>query len=101
MSLWQVADEPTKVLMVSWYQRLAEGVGRSEAMREVWLAALSGERLPASNGMLRLRGTRLVQDTGRPLEPRIVGTRHPYYWASFIVSGETGPMTRLRTTNGE
>ena len=101
MSLWQVADQPTADLMVSWYQQLAEGVGRSEAMRRVQIAVLNGEGLPATNGTLRLRGFRPVQDSGKLLESRIAETRHPYYWASFIVSGETGPVTNLRTTKAE
>lgn len=61
MSLWKVDDEATRDMMVDYYQRLQAGGGRSESMREVRLAMLH-------NG----------------------ATEHPYYWASFIVSGNPG-----------
>jgi CHAT domain-containing protein len=59
MSLWKVSDEGTRELMSGYYRRLASGEGRSEAMRQVRLEFLK--------------------------DPR---RAHPYYWASFIVSGE-------------
>jgi MYXO-CTERM domain-containing protein len=58
MSLWPVQGDTTSALMKAYYEALARGGGRSEAMRTVQLAMLHGER------------------------------RHPYYWASFIVSGD-------------
>jgi CHAT domain-containing protein len=58
MSLWQVADQETKELMIAYYQRLQEGEGRGEALRQVQLAMLA--------------------------DPE---TEHPYYWASFIPVG--------------
>jgi CHAT domain-containing protein/Tfp pilus assembly protein PilF len=59
MSLWEVADRPTRELMVDYYKGLQEGQGRSEALRNVQLK------------MLRSRDR-----------------QHPYYWAAFIESGE-------------
>jgi CHAT domain-containing protein len=59
MSLWEVADRPTRELMVDYYKGLQHQQGRSEALRNVQLQ------------MLR-----------RP------GRQHPYYWAAFIESGE-------------
>ncbi len=59
MSLWRVDDAATQGLMGAYYGRLKQGAGRSDAMRQVQLAMLSdGDR------------------------------SHPYYWASFIVSGD-------------
>ena len=59
MSLWKVDDAATQHLMTAYYRRLQQGGGRSEAMRQVQLAMLAeGERV------------------------------RPYYWASFIVSGD-------------
>ena len=63
MSLWKVADQPTRDLMAAYYRRLEVGEGRGEALRQVQLA------------MLR--------------DPK---TSHPFYWASFIVSGDPGPL---------
>jgi CHAT domain-containing protein/Tfp pilus assembly protein PilF len=59
MSLWRVDDEATRVLMTDYYKRLQAGGGRSEAMREVQVSMASRK-----------------------------ATAHPYYWASFIVSGK-------------
>jgi CHAT domain-containing protein/Flp pilus assembly protein TadD len=59
MSLWPVSDEGTRDLMIGYYKGLQSGAGRSEALRRVQLKMLaSGSR------------------------------KHPYYWASFIQSGE-------------
>jgi CHAT domain-containing protein len=63
MSLFQVEDEATKSLMVDYYRRLAQGEGRTEALRQAQLAFL--------------------QDPAH---------RHPLFWASFISSGESGRM---------
>jgi CHAT domain-containing protein/lipopolysaccharide biosynthesis regulator YciM len=59
MSLWAVSDKATRELMVSYYRRLQEGQGRGEALRQSQLEMLKN-----------------------------VNRRHPYYWASFIQSGE-------------
>lgn len=59
MSLWRVSDQGTKELMVAYYTRLLGGEGRGEALRQVQLQMLK--------------------------QPN---RRHPYYWASFIQSGE-------------
>jgi MYXO-CTERM domain-containing protein len=62
-SLWRVADAATRDLMQAYYAELRRGAGRSEAMRKVELGMLA--------------------------EP---GRAHPYFWASFIVSGNDGPL---------
>lgn len=59
MSLWSVSDQGTKELMIEYYKRLLRGEGRGEALRQVQLQMLKN---PAR--------------------------RHPFYWASFIQSGE-------------
>lgn len=96
MTLWRVADEPTKELMVSWYEQLIRGRSRAEAMRQVQLAALRGEPLPMTNQPLRGIEPLTAQDSAT--DPQRIGTTHPYYWASLIVSGQTGP---LRGTTGD
>jgi CHAT domain-containing protein len=65
MSLWQVEDTATQRLMTEFYRRLAQGEDRSQALRQ---ASLS-----------------LMQDAAY---------RHPFFWASFIAAGETGPLHR-------
>lgn len=59
MSLWPVSDQGTRELMVDYYKGLQQGAGRSAALRQVQL--------------------RMLKNPAR---------RHPYYWASFIPSGE-------------
>ena len=59
MSLWSVSDQATRELMVKYYTRLKAAEGRSEALRNVQLEMLK--------------------------DPR---RQHPFYWASFIQSGE-------------
>jgi CHAT domain-containing protein/Tfp pilus assembly protein PilF len=59
MSLWPVSDEETLHLMTDYYRALQQGQGRSAALRQVQL--------------------RMLKSRDR---------RHPFYWASFIQSGE-------------
>jgi CHAT domain-containing protein len=63
MSLWAVNDYKTNKLMVDYYQRLKNNVGRSEALRQTQLEML---QKPES--------------------------QHPYYWAAFIPSGDWTSM---------
>lgn len=59
MSLWPVSDYSTRELMSSYYRLLKRGMGRGEALRQSKLAMLKRK-----------------------------GRKHPFYWASFIQSGE-------------
>lgn len=59
MSLWPVSDYVTREMMTAYYKGLKLGEGRGEALRQVQLALL-----------------------------RRVDRAHPFYWASFIQSGE-------------
>ena len=59
MSLWPVSDVVTRELMINYYNNLKQGVGRGDALRQVQLEMLK-----------------------RPER------RHPFYWASFIQSGD-------------
>ncbi len=63
ISLWKVDDFGTKDLMVKYYQRVFNNEGRSEAMRQTQLEMLGTEKY-----------------------------QHPYYWASFIPSGDWREM---------
>lgn len=59
ISLWPVSDVGTKDLMSEYYYFLQAGEGRSEALRKVQL--------------------KMLKDVKR---------KHPFYWASFIPSGQ-------------
>jgi CHAT domain-containing protein/tetratricopeptide (TPR) repeat protein len=67
MSLWAVSDKATRELMVSYYRMLQQGQGRGEALRRVQLEMLKKMKW-----------------------------RHPYYWASFIQSGEWANLESKR-----
>jgi CHAT domain-containing protein len=63
MSLWAVNTHITEQLMVDYYQRLKNNVGRSEALRQTQLEMLQSDAY-----------------------------QHPYYWAAFIPSGDWTAM---------
>ncbi|MGK7935249.1 MAG: tetratricopeptide repeat protein [Xenococcaceae cyanobacterium] len=66
ISLWKVEDTATKDLMVTYYELLKSGEGRREALHQIqrdWLEGKKGQKY-----------------------------QHPYYWASFIPSGDWTPM---------
>ncbi|HMW02784.1 MAG TPA: DUF2225 domain-containing protein, partial [Acidobacteriota bacterium] len=67
MSLWPVSDQATHELMVDYYTRLKAGEGRSQALRHVQLKMLKNPR-----------------------------RQHPFYWASFIQSGEWANLAGKR-----
>lgn len=65
VSLWNVNDEATRVLMIDYYKRILRmGEGRSEALRAAQLNMISAKGLWS----------------------------HPYYWSSFIESGAWSPL---------
>jgi CHAT domain-containing protein/Tfp pilus assembly protein PilF len=59
ISLWPVSDLGTRDLMIEYYKALERGEGRGDGLRRVQLEMLKRK-----------------------------GRRHPFYWASFIQSGE-------------
>lgn len=63
MSLWKVADDATRDLMVAYYTRLLKGEGRADTLRQAQREIMA-----------------------RP------GWSHPFFWASFIPLGEWGPL---------
>lgn len=68
MSLWQVDDTGTQKLMAGYYERLLAGGGRAESLRQSALAL--------------------------KLQPRF---EHPFFWASFIASGDGTALSGKQT----
>ncbi len=83
MSLWPVADRATQRYMVDYYRRLQRGAGRADALRAVQLKMLSSKQPggPEAGEVARMLKLRKLAGGARDY-------RHPYYWASFIQSGE-------------
>jgi CHAT domain-containing protein/Tfp pilus assembly protein PilF len=72
MSLWKVDDYATKDLMTSLYKEVLGGASVADA--------------------LRTAQTEMTQDSQR---------QHPYYWASFIASGDCGQLDLKQTVAAE
>ncbi len=76
MSLWPVSDVATRDLMIAFYRRLQQDEGRADALQRVQLQMLA-------------RAERGLSPQGRKTTRRNAPDySHPYYWASFILSGE-------------
>ena len=87
ISLWRVSDAGTRDLMTAYYTRLQSNQGRTEALREVQLAMLGGK---LTSGAVGKSGRRETTDSGGKAVTEVY--RHPYYWASFIQSGDWRSM---------
>ena len=82
--------------MIEYYRRLLKGEGRSAALRQVQLQMLKvkafaedeGDRLLVTKGQQE-KDRILSHQSGKPGErAKPKDYSHPYYWASFIQSGE-------------
>ncbi len=65
-TLWPVADEAGKDILIGFYDHLNRGESKSRALREAKLAYLN---------------------TTEEVE-----LKHPYYWAGFVVVGDNAPV---------
>ena len=67
MTLWAVSDASSRETMAAYYAGLRAGLGRGDALRQAKLE--------------------MLKRTDR---------RHPFYWASFIQSGEWASLDGKR-----
>lgn len=103
MSLWEVNDLATAVLMERFYDNLlTRPMPRDEALREAqaytrdltisalraeWLSPEMIERVAAGNAKVteRLQHLAAQPDAYRPFS-------HPYFWGAFICQGDPSPL---------
>jgi CHAT domain-containing protein len=78
-SLWRVPDQETSELMIMFWQNLASGKSKAEALRGAQLAML--RRYDAQETSGSERGLKLIGDRTR---------LSPYYWAAFSLTGGAG-----------
>ncbi len=71
-SLWEVPDEATNKVMLSFYSFLEKGLSKSEALRRAKIYYL--------------------ETTSDP------HLRTPYYWAGFVISGDISPVNILKVS---
>jgi hypothetical protein len=101
LSLWQVDDAATALLMTRFYENLLgqrEGLkgplGRAAALREAqrWLRSLPRREAGALAARLaqgELRGTvSRLKPRGEPEEKEERPYAHSYYWAAFVLLGD-------------
>jgi CHAT domain-containing protein len=65
-SLWEVPDESTSQIMISFYEYLSENKSKSEALQLAKTDYLNGAKSPK--------------------------LKHPYYWAGFVLYGDDTPI---------
>jgi len=95
MSLWNVPDAPTALLMHRFYSNLKASKTKSAALREAknWLRNLTRDDLKKLGRTDLLIG-QLTRGLGKAIKSekgRLLGTKpfaHPHNWAGFILTGD-------------
>ena len=90
MSLWNVSDVSTALLMQRFYANLLAGQAKSAALREAksWLRDLSPSEIEKLGGrdLTRALGKVKRVEKGKLVEEKPFA--HPHYWAAFVLTGE-------------
>ncbi|GAK58358.1 tetratricopeptide repeat domain protein [Candidatus Vecturithrix granuli] len=82
VSLWNVADKSTSVLMIEFYRNLTAGLNKAEALRQAKLTLI--DQQGQGGETLRTLVFFGVQQDNREIP---VTHAHPFYWAPFVLAG--------------
>ena len=83
-SLWSIDDAGTVALMSEFYQNLASGEMKAQALRQSQIAMLQGQIYLDKD---RLRSARGTIDLPPTLIKNQYDLSHPFYWAGFSLIG--------------
>jgi tetratricopeptide (TPR) repeat protein len=95
LSLWEVDDQATSLLMTRFYQNwlgrrdgLSSPMSKAEALREAkaWLRGLTRQQI--DDELVRLPRGEPRKREGQPVAAHPF--EHPHYWAAFILMGDPG-----------
>jgi CHAT domain-containing protein len=87
-SLWQVNDASTSQLMQQFYQNLATGtMSKAESLRQAQLSMIQDN----GTGKTGDRGSFIITTTNPDGQTQTIDRNlsHPYYWAPFILIGNS------------
>jgi CHAT domain-containing protein/tetratricopeptide (TPR) repeat protein len=101
LSLWQVDDAATALLMTRFYENLlgtpertVKPMPRAQALAEAkrWLRGLRADDVRRLTPDLATRGTRgrVEPRKDAPTTKAVRTYEHPYYWSGFILVGDPG-----------
>ncbi|NEQ47512.1 MAG: tetratricopeptide repeat protein [Leptolyngbya sp. SIOISBB] len=85
-SLWKVSDPGTEALMSAFYEALAQGMTKAEALQAAQRAMIETSGTVGDADDPRA-GARPVSRDGAATGGDHPGYSHPYYWAPFILIG--------------
>ena len=82
-SLWNVDDASTALLMQQFYKNLTPGTTKAQALQKAQLQFILGN-LTAKDAPPRAGGRPFI-----PNQPAVNSYLHPYYWAPFLLIGNS------------
>jgi CHAT domain-containing protein/Tfp pilus assembly protein PilF len=94
-SLWQVSDQSTALMMQKFYGYLSQGMTKAEALQKAQLDLIGLNSLKASNQALtQLPRAAIAIQSVKSIDPRPnayqdIGYAHPFFWAPFILIGNS------------
>jgi CHAT domain-containing protein len=94
-SLWQVSDQSTALMMQKFYGYLSQGMTKAEALQKAQLDLLQLNTLTSSSQALTqlpraaiaITSVKSIDD--RPNAHQNIGYAHPFFWAPFILIGNS------------